>query len=155
MLLDRLRGERLSALERDRPIVLICHSMGGILAKKVSRIPFSPDRWLFIPINLLHQAMILAHERSSIYGDILNSVKALVFFAVPHRGSSLAFWGNMFANLLRGAQLGTGTNTKFVEALKKNSKEFDDISESFIERAAELDIRTFYETEVYWGQLVR
>ena len=61
----------------------------------------------------------------------------------------------MFASLVRGAQLGTGTNTKFVEALKKNSKEFDDISESFIERAAELDIRTFYETEVYWGQLVR
>ncbi|KAH8707636.1 hypothetical protein GQ44DRAFT_830877 [Phaeosphaeriaceae sp. PMI808] len=37
---------------------------------------------------------------------------------------------------------------------KKNSKQFDEISDSFVPRADELDIRTFFETEVYLGQLV-
>ena len=37
MLLDRLDGERLLEKEQQRPIILVAHSLGGILAKKVSR----------------------------------------------------------------------------------------------------------------------
>ena len=35
MLLDRIKGERKSQAERHRPIILIAHSLGGILVKKV------------------------------------------------------------------------------------------------------------------------
>jgi alpha-beta hydrolase superfamily lysophospholipase len=35
MLLDRIKGERKSRSERHRPIILIAHSLGGILVKKV------------------------------------------------------------------------------------------------------------------------
>jgi alpha-beta hydrolase superfamily lysophospholipase len=35
ILLDRLSGARQSAEEQSRPIILIAHSLGGIIAKKV------------------------------------------------------------------------------------------------------------------------
>lgn len=35
MLLDRIRGERREAQMASRPIILIAHSLGGILLKKV------------------------------------------------------------------------------------------------------------------------
>lgn len=85
---------------------------------------------------------------------MLDSVRGLVFFGVPHRGSDIAYWGNFAANLLKITQLGFGTNTSFVEALKRNSATFADISQQFIERGANLPIRTFYETERLWNQLV-
>jgi hypothetical protein len=85
---------------------------------------------------------------------LLDSVRGLVFFGVPHRGSDIAYWGNFAANLLKITQLGFGTNTSFVEALKRNSATFADISQQFIERGANLPIRTFYETERLWNQLV-
>jgi hypothetical protein len=85
---------------------------------------------------------------------LLDSVRGLVFFGVPHRGSDIAFWGNFAANLLKITQLGFGINTSFVEALKRNSTTFADISQQFSELGANLPIRTFYETEKLWGQLV-
>ena len=98
--------------------------------------------------------MIIAYERSSIYGNVLNSVYAMVFFGVPHRGSDLAYWSTLAARLLNTISLGSRTNTSFVEALQRNSQTFADISQSFIERAAPLKIRTFYETEKLYGHLV-
>lgn len=98
---------------------------------------------------------MIAHERSGVYGDLLSSVRGSVFFGVPHRGSDVAYWGLYAANLLKYAQLGFGTNTKFVEALDRNSHEFADICDQFIERGANLKIRTFYETEKMGNQLVR
>lgn len=35
MLLDRIDGERQSAEEKARPLILIAHSLGGIVVKKV------------------------------------------------------------------------------------------------------------------------
>jgi hypothetical protein len=78
----------------------------------------------------------------------------LVFFGVPHRGADIAYWGNFAANLLKITQLGFGTNTRFVEALKRNSAIFAEISQQFIERGDHLPIRTFYETEKLLNQLV-
>ena len=100
------------------------------------------------------QAMILAHERSGVYGDLLQRVRATMFFGVPHRGADSAYWANIVANMCKILQAGRGTNTAFVEALQKNSKEFARTSQQFIERAAPLKIRTFYETERYHGELV-
>src|SRR5271170_1461681 len=98
--------------------------------------------------------MIIAHERSNEYGELLGSVKAAMFFGTPHRGSEAAYWGAYAANVLKVLQLGRGTNTSFVSALQRNSPEFAHISQQWIERAAPLKIRTFYETERLLGELV-
>ena len=56
--------------------------------------------------------------------------------------------------MVRYGQLNTGTNTEWVKALQKNSPTFADISAQFVERAAPLKIKTFYETEKYLAQLL-
>jgi hypothetical protein len=95
----------------------------------------------------------MAHERSSLYSQMLDSVRGSAFFGVPHRGADLAFWLNFAANLVKVPSFG-GTNTTFVAVLQSNSRTFADISQRFIERGACLEIRTFYETMKTCNQLV-
>lgn len=52
------------------------------------------------------QALVLAHERLDLYGHLLNSVRSVIFFGVPHRGSDVAFWAAFAASLLQHALLG-------------------------------------------------
>lgn len=80
-------------------------------------------------------------------------MRGCVFFGVPHRGAQAAYWANFAAKVIKVALLG-GTNTNFVAALQQNSRTFADISQQFIERGASLGIRTFYETEMLYNQLV-
>jgi hypothetical protein len=95
--------------------------------------------------------MILAHERSNVYGILLRHIQAVVFLGVPHRGADIAYWASFAAKLLQFGQLGFGTNP---EALQKNSPTFANISSQFIGRAAPLAIRTFFETEKMGNQVV-
>ncbi len=149
MLLDRLVGERQSREERSRGIIFIAHSLGGIVVKKVRRV--------FLQQMLTtdwSQAMILANERSKYYGDVLQHIRAAVFFGVPHRGSDTAYWANFAANILRFGQLGWRTNPAYVKALQRNSPTFANISTQFVGRTEQLSIRTFYETERMGNQVV-
>lgn len=98
--------------------------------------------------------MIIAHERSAIYSNVLKNIYGVAFLGTPHRGSDLAWWANFPATLVKSLQLGRGTNKAYVEALKRNSEEFSDISRQWVERAMELRIRTYYETERLLGFLV-
>lgn len=100
--------------------------------------------------------LIIAHERSSRYGALLNCVHGMVFMATPHRGSAFASWGSTIALLVRFAQFGSATNAKLLAALRRNSKTLSDISTQFVERGAGLKFVTFYETEAldYVGSLV-
>src|ERR1700742_5068785 len=87
--------------------------------------------------------MILAHARAR-YANLLKQIKGSLFLGVPHRGSDNAFWGAFAASLLQKAQLGMGTKTAFLNDLKRNSPHFAQISQEFVERGANLQIRTFY-----------
>ena len=131
-LLHDLNMERMSSAQKERPIIFLAHSLGGIIVKK---------------------ALIIAHEKSSHYGSLLKNVSGMVLFGVPHRGSDVAYWANFAANVLNASQL--GANANFVHSLQKNSKEFLKISQQFIERAADLKlIYSFYELEKLHNILV-
>jgi hypothetical protein len=93
------------------------------------------------------QAMIIAHERSSDYGNLLGNVKGIVFMGTPHRGSSVASWVNIFSRVLNAAQLGSATNSALLNVLEMRSETLLNISQQFVERGAMFQIRTFYETE--------
>ena len=133
-LLNRLSAKRNYNTHR-RPLVFICHSLGGIIVKK---------------------ALILAHERSSYsdFRDILSSTKAIAFLAVPHKGSGTAWWGNFVANVLKGVSIGFSTNPALVADLRKNSSALTDIQKQSIERIKHLKMYTFYETLRLQGVLV-
>ncbi|SLM40558.1 Tetratricopeptide-like helical domain [Lasallia pustulata] len=135
-LLNRLSAKRSAAGGGTAvPIVFVCHSLGGIVVKK---------------------ALILAHERSSDpdYKDVLDNTKAIAFLGVPHKGSDSAWWATFAANALKGASIGTSTNTALVADLKKDSTTLTNISKQFVDRARDLIIYTFYETEVLFGVVV-
>ena len=111
-----------------RPIVFICHSLGGIVVKR---------------------AIALAHSRpEEEYNDILKSTKSIAFLAVPHGGANIAKWAT------RVAKIGASMNTAFVEDLERNAKALNSISMDFKARAANLKIWSFYETRKTSGHLV-
>ena len=72
----------------SKPIVFLCHSLGGIMGKR---------------------ALILAHERDSNlnYKEILDNTRGIAFMGVPHQGSDSASWASFTANLLKSASIGT------------------------------------------------
>ncbi|XXH00550.1 hypothetical protein Hte_006898 [Hypoxylon texense] len=120
-LLVGLLVKRHTAAERARPILFLCHSLGGIVFKK---------------------ALIQAHEHNR-YNALLKEIKGVAFFGTPHRGSSVANWATLLGNLVK--VIPTGMRTTILKGLKTNSRELQGISQSFVERGAELNITSFYE----------
>jgi hypothetical protein len=135
-LINRLTMKRSSVGNGStRPIVFVCHSLGGILVKR---------------------ALILAHERSSDthYRNILDNTKAIAFLGVPHRGADAAWWATFAANSLKGATLGMTTHTALAKDLQKASPTLAAISKQFVDRGKSLKIYTFYETRKLSGIVV-
>ena len=132
-LLNRLSAKRNDDTHR-RPIVFICHSLGGIVVKR---------------------ALILAYERSSEFNDILTNTKAIAFLVVPHRGSGTAWWGTFATNVLKGASIVLSTESALVADLIKDSGALTDMQKQSIEEIQHLKMYTFYETLKLQGVLVR
>lgn len=129
-LLFRLKSHRRTIQQQSRPIVFICHSLGGIIVKK---------------------AIVLAHERSETYGGLLSEIKGVVFMGTPHRGSYVATWGQILASIPNTLTLGTTVKKEFMKTLSANSRELQDISHSFVQRGRALRLFSFYEAEVFPG----
>ncbi|MCJ1288565.1 hypothetical protein MMC34_000093 [Xylographa carneopallida] len=126
MLLNFLRQKRITIQERARPIIFICHSLGGIIFKK---------------------ALIIAHEDTVTHANILQNVRGVCFLGVPHRGSDVAFWGYLLTKILKTTTLGTSTNSQLLADLTKDSTTLMNISTQFIHRSKDLLIYTFYELD--------
>ncbi|KAI1392844.1 uncharacterized protein F4822DRAFT_142898 [Hypoxylon trugodes] len=93
------------------------------------------------------QALNLAKERSDHWEDIASSTVGIMFFGVPHRGADAAYWADFAASVISFASLGLQGNRNFVKDLKKNSREFSNISKAFIQPASKIKtIHSFYET---------
>ena len=76
----------------NKPIMLVCHSLGGLIAK---------------------QALCVANKQFSRYGTIVNAVVGIIFFSTPHR------CGDKTASLIRFRDVleaTTGKNIKFPNA---------------------------------------
>ncbi|RFU35449.1 hypothetical protein B7463_g869, partial [Scytalidium lignicola] len=124
-LLEELLAVRCTQIEMHRPLVFICHSLGGIVFKK---------------------ALIKAHEKRR-YDQIKSCVYGVAFFGTPHRGAALASWSTILANVLSAATVGRNTNSRLSKSLKLNAQALLDISESFVDRGKGLQILSFYETD--------
>jgi len=122
-LLECLLTERSSPAEASRPLIFICHSLGGLVFKRALTRSYENER----------------------YTTIYESVAGVMFFGTPHRGASLASWGNLLGKLVKTAFLGTSTNTQLTEDLKPGSRILDHTSKAFPERAGDLKIFSFYE----------
>lgn len=136
-LLNRLSTKRnIAGRSRARPIVFICHGLGGLVVRN---------------------ALILAHDRIGDvhYKDVLDNTKAISFLGVPHSGLSSAWWASVAAQILKAANIGLATNSALVDNLKKDSTALIRILKQFVDRGKDLVIYTFYETRRISGILVR
>ncbi|KAI5810664.1 Alpha/Beta hydrolase protein, partial [Pyronema omphalodes] len=106
--------------DRKRPIIFVCHSLGGIVVK--------------LALNLArkdkHTACIAAAARG------------IVFLATPHRGSDTA--NNVVVGTLAKV---LAVRQDLLIALRMDSRQLNEIDNEFRTNYENLDIATFYETK--------
>lgn len=123
-LLERIRAKRRAFNDRERPIIFICHSLGGIVLKK---------------------ALIIAHEKAERYSSISRDTFGVMFMGTPHRGSDAAFWGKVFGTMADVFTAGS-IRTQLLQDLQPKSACLGEICLQFVERAESLHkIFTIYE----------
>ncbi|KAI4868776.1 hypothetical protein F4820DRAFT_408714 [Hypoxylon rubiginosum] len=127
-LLADLQAERAyDETDQQRPIIFICHSLGGIVVKR---------------------ALSVAHGRP-IYNTLLNATRSIIFMATPHRGSDKASWGGLAGRILGCAKLFTTQTTKLLEELTPFSDILEDYNVDFVNISPTVQIISFFEKEPY------
>lgn len=104
--------------DADTPIVLIGHSMGGLVIKK---------------------AYILARQ-DAVYETLTKQIHTIYFLATPHRGSDSA---KVLNNILQIAY----SSSAYVAELERGSGAIQSINDEFRKHCADIDLWSFYETQ--------
>jgi len=128
-LLEEVKGERVTKEHQRRPLIFVCHSMGGIVVKKAFNIS------------------VVDEDR---YEIIRKAVPAIVFLATPHRGSDFADFFKGIAGLMNAPIIGTAYTGKIrndlIKSLSKHSTTLSAISQDFRRHTKDLKIFSFLET---------
>jgi Putative serine esterase (DUF676) len=142
-LLDFRKGEN-----EKRPIIFICHSMGGIVVKKVCSyliFPLPTTSSLTSP-----QAINITVVDAGRYSHIRTSTAAIFFLATPHCGSNpakmLAVCADIITLPLTGVSRFSGkTRSDLIKSLAYGSTTLLDISNDFREHPGNMRIFSFVE----------
>ncbi|RLL95648.1 hypothetical protein CFD26_101358 [Aspergillus turcosus] len=131
-LVSHLEADRQFEEASSRPIIFICHSLGGIIVKRA--ISYSASR---------------KGPRSAHIQSIYTSTYGILFFGTPHHGSSKA---RLLGNLQRIAQLAipkkaADFETGLVNALEEQSEILQNITDQFTPLMNEFRIYFFWEEE--------
>ncbi|KND92397.1 Protein SERAC1, partial [Tolypocladium ophioglossoides CBS 100239] len=114
----------------DRPIIFVCHSLGGLVCE---------------------DALTMAQQRPERHiKQILHSTRGIVFLGTPHHGSGLAHWAK---SLARALGLLKQTNPEILAVLKSDSEVLERIQNGFHtmirsraqDRLPLIEITCFYE----------
>ncbi|KAI1450024.1 hypothetical protein F5Y02DRAFT_413701 [Annulohypoxylon stygium] len=119
-LLNHIEAAR--TMDPNRPLIFICHSLGGIIVKRA----------------LVHS------NNDETYKSIRKSTFGVVFFATPHKGGSHTEVGDIVAKIARS--LNGSPSNNFMDALKGNSI-LSTISNDFRQLLEDLQFLSFYETQ--------
>lgn len=128
----------------ERPLLFLCHSLGGIIVKRA--LIYSASR----------TGPMVEHIRS-----IYVSTYGIVFFGTPHQGSGKANLAS-FAQRMVNALVPSGivdTDSQLVGALKESSEVLQDITDNFVSMMKRFRICFFWEQEktdlgVKWDYIV-
>lgn len=130
--LNRLAEEFLEALQElrtregqtHRPLLILGHSIGGLVAK---------------------MALVRA-SRNPKYHDILEQCYGVAFFGTPHQGSTYFAMASLAASVQRLLQLTAPLPETLTADLRVGNSLLSHIDEDFKEIASDMRIWTFYET---------
>ena len=129
------------SLAQNRPIILIGHSMGGLVIKKVSFLPILD----LVNVELTFEKAYILAQQDQARNDLSDRIRCNFFLATPHRGSDYA---EFLDGALRTLSLTHLTSSKdYINDLRLDSVSTKQINEDFARLAtiAELTIYTFYE----------
>ncbi|KAK0127802.1 hypothetical protein ONS96_007307 [Cadophora gregata f. sp. sojae] len=117
-----------------RPLILLGHSLGGLVLK---------------------QALVIA-QHEPLYRSIYSSVRGIIFFGTPHQGSSIANYATILARV--PSILANKPRPQLLEALRKESGELKSLTEKFkrLLDTNSFNVVSFYETRTLdgWKALV-
>ncbi|KAH8167533.1 hypothetical protein CIB48_g731 [Xylaria polymorpha] len=102
------------------PIIIVAHSMGGLVTKKA----------------------FIHGQSNPEYRQLVSNIKSIIFLATPHRGTNLA----KTLNRILSSSVFGHTSKDYVNELARNSLALDEINDSFRHHASKLRIFSFYET---------
>jgi hypothetical protein len=119
-LLNQVDGNREDS--KDRPIVFIAHSLGGIVVKRA-----------LVEAKLNDSCKAI---REATYG--------IAFFGTPHKGGKHVKLGDLAAATVRGVL--RGPSNSFLDAMKKDSLFADALEKDFQHLFEDYKILSFYET---------
>ena len=111
-----------------RPLIFICHSIGGLVVKR---------------------ALIEAHSHhSASISNVYRYTSGIVFFGTPHRASSSADSGLILQKILRVAPGKLSVNQDILRQVQLESRVLNEMYQKFSHVAGEsLLIGSFYETQ--------
>jgi hypothetical protein len=115
----------------DRPIVFVCHSLGGLVVKRA----------LIACHNLLNEKT--EHLRS-----IFVATYGILFLGTPHNGAEAAKWGLLLQNICSAMlpKRFLDTSPQLIEGLKTNNENLQSINRLFTEIVGRFHIFFFHET---------
>ncbi|MCJ1475005.1 hypothetical protein MMC13_003665 [Lambiella insularis] len=136
-LLEDIRCERSLPEERNRPLVFVCHSMGGLIVK---------------------QALLIGKNESDLYPEFNLSVSGILFLGAPHQGSPSATYAtilsqiaNVFVTGSQASRLVGPIRTELLHSLETNAEELLHIAQDFRVHTGKLVIASFIEQKSMRG----
>ncbi|MCJ1288691.1 hypothetical protein MMC34_000220 [Xylographa carneopallida] len=131
-LVAQLEADRAIEGASERPIIFVCHSLGGIVVKRA--LAYSASR---TSKNIVHLHSIYV------------STYAVIFFGTPHNGSDrvkLASTAQKMLSALTPKKI-MDTNSQLLDALKEGSETLQNITDMFVPLMKQFNIFFFWEQE--------
>lgn len=102
----------------ERPIIFVCHSLGGLVVKRC-----------------LIYSRSVRHSHTERTRSIYVSTYGVLFLGTPHNGSDLAKWGSLLERISSAVlpKKFFDTSPQLIQALKTNNETLQNINRLFIE----------------------
>lgn len=116
----------------ERPIIFVCHSLGGLVVKRC----------------LIH-SRATRHSHTERTRSIYVSTYGVLFLGTPHNGSDLAKWGTLLERISSVVlpKKFFDSSPQLVEALKTNNETLQNINRLFIEIIGRFHVYFFHESK--------
>jgi hypothetical protein len=115
----------------ERPIIFICHSLGGLVVKRA-----------------IITSRSVENEKTEHWRSVYISTYGILFLGTPHLGSELAKWGLLLQKICTVVlpKKFFDSTPHLIEALKTNNQQLQTINRLFTETTSRFHIYFFHET---------
>ncbi|CAI7601945.1 unnamed protein product [Penicillium crustosum] len=115
----------------NRPIIFICHSLGGLIVKRA-----------------LIYSRSLSSEKTEHLRSVYVSTFGILFLGTPHNGSDIAKWGLLLHNICNAVlpKKFMEASPQLVKALRTNNETLQHINSLFVDIMGRFHIYFFHET---------